>query len=201
MCLAPFALGACREPNARVGANEDLMREHGVIARLCDVYEELARRLVFEPSAPLDAVERAAALMRRFGEDYHERVEEEHVFPRLEKAGKQRELVAALRAQHDAGRRLTDRLAHAREADPARVQEALRGYVRMFRPHLGREDTVLFPAFRELVGGRELGALGDRFEDIERERLGQDGFARAVAEVADLEKRLGIDALAPFALR
>jgi hemerythrin-like domain-containing protein len=200
MCLAPLALGACREKNEDVGANEDLMREHGVIARLLLVYDELVRRMGYEATAPLDVVERAATLMRRFGEDYHERVEEQQVFPRFEKAGKQRELVAALRTQHDAGRRLTDLLVHARTADPARVQETLRGYVRMMRPHVAREDTVLFPAFRALVGGREIASLGEKFEALEHERLGKEGFEHTVSEVAEIEKQLGIDALTPFAL-
>jgi hypothetical protein len=34
----------------------------------------------------------------------------------------------------------------------------------MYRPHEAREDTVLFPALREIVSEQEFGALGEDFE-------------------------------------
>ena len=52
----------------------------------------------------------SAGLVRRFVEDYHERLEEKHVFPRFEKAGELGVLVRVLFEQHQAGRFLTDRI-------------------------------------------------------------------------------------------
>src|SRR5207302_4790012 len=42
--------------------------------------------------------------------DYHEKLEEDYLFPRFEKAHKLVDLTTVLRAQHQAGRRLTDRI-------------------------------------------------------------------------------------------
>jgi hypothetical protein len=81
----------------------------------------------------------------------------------------------------------------------AELAQRLRGFQRMYRPHAAREDTVLFPAFREVVGGaaayRE---LGEQFEDQEHARFGKHGFEEAVAEIAKLEGALGIADLARF---
>jgi hypothetical protein len=44
----------------------------------------------------------------------------------------------------------------------------MRLFIRMYEPHAAREDTVLFPAFRTLVGAKELDALKDIFEERER---------------------------------
>jgi hypothetical protein len=68
----------------------------------------------------------------------------------------------------------------------------------MYRPHAAREDTVLFPAFRELLGGDAYRELGEQLEDGEHARFGEHGFENTVAEVARLEATLGIADLAQF---
>ena len=68
----------------------------------------------------------------------------------------------------------------------------------MYRPHAAREDTVLFPAFRDVVGRAAYRELGEEFEEKEHARFGEHGFRAVVGEVADLERALGIDDLASF---
>jgi hemerythrin-like domain-containing protein len=143
--------------------------------------------------------------VRRFVEDYHERSEEEHVFPRLERAGKLVELVRVLKRQHDAGRVLTvaiQELATSQglgdDAKRKELGDALRQFTRMYRPHSAREDSVAFLEFRALLSGRELDALGDVFEREEERRLGAHGYERMVERVAGLERALGIFELDRF---
>jgi hemerythrin-like domain-containing protein len=187
-----------------VSASEDLMREHGVLDRVLLVYDEALRRLAGRLDLPPDAVSGGARIVRRFIEDYHEKLEEEHLFPRFEKARKLTDLVSILRAQHRAGRRVTDEiqsLATAAslkdDAGRRRLAAALTSFVRMYRPHSAREDTVP-PAFRRLVTPNEYGALGEQFEEKEHQLFGEDGFGKVLDQVAALEKRLGIDDLARF---
>ncbi len=72
----------------------------------------------------------------------------------------------------------------------------LRSFNHMYRPHAAREDTVLFPAIRGLVGAKEYAELGEQFEDKEKTVLGDHGFERAVEEVAGLERSFGVGDLA-----
>jgi hemerythrin-like domain-containing protein len=184
-----------------VPPTEDLMREHGVLRRILLIYGEAARRL--DAKQPLEPaiLTGAATIIREFIEDYHEKDEEELVFPRLRKAGKLDELIAVLIAQHQAGRRLTEqvlKLAPMKsDGDRRPLVEALRSFARMYEPHAAREDTVLFPAFRELLTERELKKLQDVFEDKEK-ALPHGGFETVVAEVAKLERPLGLYDLASF---
>ncbi|HEX8950985.1 MAG TPA: hemerythrin domain-containing protein [Polyangia bacterium] len=187
-----------------VSPTEDLMREHGVLRRILLVYGEVLRRFASGQEVPADALAHAATIIREFIEDYHEKDEEEFIFPRLEKARKLTDLVAVLRAQHQAGRRLTAdvlKLATAAglrsEPTKRQVGEALQKFVRMYEPHAAREDTVLFPAFRALVGEKELAKLQDVFEDKEK-ALPHGGFEKMVDEVARIEQTLGIADLARF---
>jgi hemerythrin-like domain-containing protein len=185
-----------------IGPGEDLMREHGVLRRALLVYREAGRRLAvgeFDAGALADC----ARLIRRFVEDYHERQEEDFVFPRFERANKLTELVSILRTQHQAGRALTEKIqtltTPATLKDPQQRRQlitALDGFVRMYEPHAAREDTVLFPALREIVTPAEYDALGEDFEKRERQLFGGDGFEQAVGKIDAIEKKIGIEDLA-----
>ena len=184
---------------------EDLMQEHGVLRRLLLMYDAMGSRLHQGQEVPLEVLKSATNLIRRFVEDYHEKDEEEYLFPRFEKAGKLAELVKVLYRQHQAGRQLTARLqgllAPGRWGKaPERQQIAayLHTFSSMYRPHAAREDTVLYPAFRSVISAKEFIALGDAFEDKEEKLFGKDGFEKIVAQVADLEKRLGVYQLSQF---
>jgi hemerythrin-like domain-containing protein len=186
-----------------VGPGEDLMREHGVLNRILLIYDEGVRRIGAHQPMAADALHSAAAIIKRFLEDYHEKLEEEHLFPRFEKAGKLADLVGVLRKQHQAGRQLTAGILEATTAAPSdaaasALAEKLRLFAHMYRPHEAREDTVLFPAFRDLVSKEEYERLGEAFEGQETKVLGEKGYERIVEEVAQIERKLGIYELASF---
>jgi hemerythrin-like domain-containing protein len=211
MAGAGLLVAACRkdEPAATrttsaqvidVGAVEDLMREHGVIRRTLVVYRESAARLrTKRASVAPDQLQRAARLIRSFAEDYHEKLEEQHLFPAVKKAGG---LAAAeidtLLAQHRRGREITDfvlavtaKTLAAQNAES--LAKAMEGFARMYEEHAAREDTIVFPAWKKAMSPTELDEMGDRFEAIEHETFGEDGFDDAVDRIAAIEKALGID--------
>ena len=203
--LAGSLPGVAQESEEDVTAPEDLMREHGVLKRVLLVYREACRRIDAKKDVPADSLASAAKVVRTFIEDYHEKLEENHLFPRFEKAGKLVDLVKILRTQHEGGRRVTEvtlQLAnhHAlqAEADRARLAESMRQFIRMYEPHEAREDTVLFPAIRSIISRHEFAALGEDFEKEEQKRFGKDGFETMVDRVAGIEKEFGIYDLAQF---
>jgi hemerythrin-like domain-containing protein len=187
---------------------EDLMREHAALARVLLVYDEIVRRLNSGKEFPPETLANATGLIRRFVEDYHEKLEENHLFPRFEKAGKFVSLVKILLQQHQVGRLLTDRIRRLAapsllksSGERAQVAEDLSLFIKMYRPHKARESTVLFPAFHTVVSREEYDHLGDAFEDEEQKLFGKNGFEKIVDEVAVLEKTLGLDELSRFTPR
>jgi hemerythrin-like domain-containing protein len=184
---------------------EDLMREHGALNRILLIYDEAASRIDAKKDFPPEVLSSAASIVRRFIEEYHEKLEEDHLFPRFEKAGKLTDLVTVLKQQHAAGRNLTRTietnatLAGLRNGSQrAQTRKCLRLFVRMYRPHEAREDTILFPALHGLIDPSDYEELADQFEAKERELFGQDGFEKVVAEIAGLEKKIGLYELAQF---
>lgn len=202
---AVFALGwvpaQAAAPDAEVSPAEDLMREHGALNRILLIYDEAARRLQKGQSVEPKVITDSAGLIRSFIENYHEKLEEQHLFPHFEKANKLVDLVAVLRKQHAAGRGVTALIlkdASAIKTRRAQLILSLESFTRMYRPHEAREDTVLFPAFRQLVSEKEYKELGEQFEDKEHELFGKEGFENNVRKIAELEKQLGIYELAQF---
>ncbi len=195
---AALAVSAGAEKGSEdISPTEDLMREHGVLRRTLLVYREVMRRIDEREPVPVAELQEAARLIRRFVEDYHEKDEEDFIFPRMKKAGQQVELVDILLKQHEAGRRVTAQIMKL-EHQPHELRAALAQFVRMYEPHAAREDTVLFPAFRKLLTPKELDELGDEFEKRERQMFKGDGFGQGVATVTRIEQALGIHSLAQF---
>jgi hemerythrin-like domain-containing protein len=129
-------------------------------------------------------------------------LEENFLFPELEKRNVLVPLVKVLREQHNAGRVITAGFLNNKhsslEGTGFHVEGSCEAFIRMYRPHAAREDTVLFPAFKKLLSAKQLDELGDKFEDEENRRFGDKGFEKTVEKVAAIEKDLGIYDLAQF---
>jgi hemerythrin-like domain-containing protein len=194
-----------KKEEEEVSAAEDLMREHGVLNRVLLIYEEGLRRLRAKEDVPPVVFHRPATLVRKFVEDYHEKLEENFIFPEFEKRQKLTDLVKTLRQQHEAGRAVTDVVLRVATPDQFRKEDSRRelvksveAFIRMYRPHEAREDTVLFPALHKVVSAKQLKDLGEQFEKEEDRLFGDEGFEKTVDQVAAIEKQLGIYDLAQF---
>jgi len=202
---ASVAAAAEEEDVHGVGAVEDLMREHGVLRRALCIYEETARKIHGgEARIDVGAIGETAALFRRFGEEYHERkLEEAQIFPALKKAGgPAAAYVDVLTAQHASGRAVTDYIiAETKKtglADAEAFARTLEAFTLMYQNHAAREDTIVFPAWKEALSASQLAEMSEEFEDIERDTLGKGGFENAVKEIGALEGELGYADIAQF---
>jgi hemerythrin-like domain-containing protein len=201
----PAVTGTPDAQDVPVTPPEDLMREHGVLKRILLIYREGIRRLQADEQDPSHALNASAGIIRSFIEDYHEHLEEQYVFPKLERAGRLTDITSVLRVQHQRGRALTDRMLSATAgatalAQPAReaLVQDMSAFIRMYEPHEAREDTVVFPALRDVLPPKEFRDLAERFEDEEHQRFGPAGFQWVVERVADIEKSLSIYDLSQF---
>jgi len=193
-----------KEEKKAVGAIEDLMREHGVLRRALLVYRQSAARLRAGAAIDPKSIRQTAQLFRDFGENYHERMlEQAHIFPALRKSQSPAgALVVTLIAQHDRGREITDYIrtvtGKGAVGDAEALARAFETFELMYESHAAREDTIVFPAWREGLSERQLHDMGQTFEDIEHRQFGSDGFADAVKQLAAIEEALGFADLAQF---
>jgi hemerythrin-like domain-containing protein len=181
---------------------EDLMREHGVLRRALFVFSEAAVILPSNPPAVwADAIQKAAKLFRTFGEDYHEKkLEEQYIFPLIRQkgvGGPASLYPDDLTQQHNRGREITDYMISVTAAgkigsNAMELSKVLHGFVRMYDAHAAREDTIVFPAWKDLLTADEYDELGDKFENIEHEQFGEDGYENAVKQIAEIEASVGL---------
>jgi hemerythrin-like domain-containing protein len=203
-------LSGCKDEEGEdkeVSPPEDLMQEHGLLNRVLLIYDAGRTRLEAGTPFPLGTLSDAAGIIRTFVEDYHEKQEENYLFPRFKKANQLTDLVDVLLAQHQAGRVLTDQIIQLTkvnalsDSEKQKLIRALTTFNAMYRPHEAREDTVLFPSFRKIVSKHEYDSLGEEFEKNEQRLFGKDGFETQVEKVATIERSLGIFELSQFTPR
>ena len=107
-------------------------------------------------------------------------------------------------AQHNRGREITDYILAVTQgaklgavnAEP--LAKTLEGFVLMYQNHAAREDTIIFPAWNNTMSAEQLDQMGDKFEEIEQQQFGRDGYEDAVKQIGDIEGALGFADLAQF---
>jgi hemerythrin-like domain-containing protein len=182
----------------------DLMREHGVLKRVLLCYREMIAQAQAGGNLNAAHAQGSALIIHDYIEGFHEGLEEGYVFPRL-RSGQLGSVVDTLVVQHARGRVITQFiLTHATAGQLAspgmttRVAAAMQAFDQMYEPHEAREDTVVFPAFRQIVPPAELSDLGTYFAGLERQQFRTDEFTASVNRVAEIEQELGIDNLDQF---
>jgi hemerythrin-like domain-containing protein len=169
------------------------------------IYEEGMRRLQRDEELDPEVFSHTAQLVKTFVEEYHELNEEKYIFPEFERAKKLVDLVELLKSQHRAGRSVTAQILALSAPEKFRAKEnrshlvkACGSFIRMYRPHEAREDTVLFPALRTILNPDQVQELGEKMEKDEERVLGEKGFEKSVEQVGTIEKQLGIYDLSQF---
>jgi hemerythrin-like domain-containing protein len=202
---APVLARETKKPGAdeAAPAPEQLMCGHAILARVLLIYENGLRRAGQGEDIDPAVFTRAAEIAKRFIHDHQEKVEEELVFARFKKAGRMVELVGVLTSQHAAGAKLTDKiLAAALQARNKEPREAMgrdvQALVAMYRPHMAREATDVFPTLRHLVTADEYTEIADEMMKRERQTVGAGGLEKVAKQVAEVEKVIGIQDIGVF---
>lgn len=187
---------------------EDLMREHGVLHRILLIYKDIISRLrgekPYDPYLVHNSARYATDIAKTFIEEYHQALEEQYIFPEFEQNRQYIQLIQTLLKQHDAAKCLSNKtsqlLASFTYSNLQCYQLAylLSLYIRMYEPHSAREDTVVFPAFHNLVSKETFKELGEIFEEIEEQKFGKNGFQTIVQQIALIEQSLGIYSLEQY---
>lgn len=203
--LANVLTGGSSAPSGVVPPGETLMAEHGILKRVLLIYQDAISRLAAGQEPPAAAIHSGALIIHDFIEAFHEALEEGYVFPALQNVKDLVPTLNTLLLQHGRGRQITQLLLEdattaklAGEAARTRVGSALAAFVRMYQPHEAREDTIVFPAYRAMLGPTGVDRVGATFLELERQQFGPNAFADVVHHVASIEQSLDIYDLDQF---
>jgi hypothetical protein len=68
----------------------------------------------------------------------------------------------------------------------------------MYEPHEAREDTEVFPAFRQVTTDRQFALISEQVAEAQHRDYGDNAIAHFLAQIAGIEKQLGIHDLNAF---
>ncbi|MHB0936650.1 MAG: hemerythrin domain-containing protein [Armatimonadota bacterium] len=161
-------------------ATQQLRDEHEGIKTVLTVLEHLAGEMRLGRSVHAGHLEQIIDFLRTFADACHHGKEEEHLFPALNAAGLPSEggPVGVMLHEHTLGRGHIRGMADALERlqagedagdDFARHAQA---YVDLLRAHIDKENDILFTMAENILPPPVQARLAERFETIERERIG-----------------------------
>jgi hemerythrin-like domain-containing protein len=179
-------------------ATDVLSSEHRGIERMLRVLEVAAERLERGEKVPPDVFGRGVDFIRGFADKCHHAKEEKNLFPVLEQCGVS-DPVKVMLAEHQEGRRHVAVLAAALEgyekgdaAAKRSLIENSRAYIALLRAHIGKEDGVLFPMANSALSDAEQEDLAQRFEQVEREEIGEGVHERYHGLIEEMEREMDI---------
>lgn len=175
---------------------EDLMREHGLLDRILLIYEHYIIKIGNGAVIDYDILLSACQIVREFIEDYHEPMEEKHIFAPLLLRNIEVETINELIKQHRISKVITDKtIKYIKMQNAPKVQHYLRMFIWMYKAHETVENTVIFDKFRSISTTQSLHDLGEEFEKSEQARFGSDGYEGILKRIIQMEKKMGIDSL------
>ncbi len=160
---------------------EELITEHNAVLVALQILEKVEAAIA---AGSTDAPEHLGQLIdffRGFVDGCHHGKEEDVLFPELEKRGLPREggPIGVMLAEHEIGRKhirgMSEGLDRLRQGDGRAVsdiRENAAGYRDLLNSHIYKENHILFPMADRLLNDDEAARIIDRFEEIERDRVG-----------------------------
>lgn len=102
------------ENKIEISPTEDLMREHGVLHRILLIYNDALKYLKGQKLNNCiniySVIYNTATIAQQFIENYHQKLEEQYVFPKFSRNPKYIELINTLLNQHNAAHNLTENI-------------------------------------------------------------------------------------------
>lgn len=157
-----------------------LKEEHDLILQALDALEQKIAQL--EHGAPADRgyFEKAVKFLRTFADACHHGKEEHLLFKTMVDRGfpLQGGPIAVMLSEHDLGRSLIRGIADGAASlgkDPGAAKQIIengRGYIRLLRRHIDKENTILFPLADNVLSPQDQEYLQKEFERFEAEETG-----------------------------
>ncbi|MHB1131142.1 MAG: hemerythrin domain-containing protein [Chloroflexota bacterium] len=180
-------------------ATEQLMGEHRAIERVIGLMGLAADSMDAGANPEPVLIGKGVSFFRDFVDKCHHAKEEHALFPAMEQRGVPRQAgpIGAMLADHEAGRVHVRAMAAALPAYEANEPDAratmssnIKGYARVLKAHIQKEDNVLFPLSDRVLDEPTKAALFEEFERIEREETGPGEHEKHLSMIEEMQAKL-----------
>lgn len=177
---------------------ENLMKEHGVLMRILAIYDKVVSDAASGGTFNVSAINRTADLSRGYIGRHHDACEERYIFPKFREAHYIVDIVTELHNQHYAAAMITNQMLALSSTGGDLDENSLQTLKnlcavisRMYRPHMSWEQTIVFPAFYDIVSTDYVKQIQEEMAAEERKILGDTGFRGLVGRLSEIEKEVG----------
>jgi len=157
-----------------------------------DTAPPLVNVLTSYPGAAAEDLEKMIEFFRNFTDRCHHAKEEGHLFVKMQERGMSGESgpIGVMLQEHEEGRQsvraIAKALPSAEKGDSsaiASVRSNLQAYIELLRAHIDKEDNVLYPMADRLLTSADQQTLGEAFEQVEAQEMG-DGIHERYHQLA-----------------
>lgn len=166
---------------------DTLRDEHAMILRALAQLEGLGQAVKLGGGADETVSGWLRDVFSGFVDRCHHAKEEQHLFPALQRHGIPTEggPLGLMLCEHEEGRVLLATMATGHLGQRA---EAIRGYGRLLRAHLDKENYILFPLAEHVLSEDEQRDLAIAFDALERRVAGPGAYELILKRLAELER-------------
>jgi len=175
----------------------DLMEEHRVVERMLAVVSKAADMLDAGQQLDGNVFANAADFFKNFTDRCHHGKEEKLLFVKLVERGLSGEVgpIAVLLREHEDGRAHVRKIAELSskplsERTGSDLVKQVRAYADILKPHIQKEDSVLFPMANWMLTPDDQKELEEGFEEIEEKVMGPGVHERYHHMIEEWEQKL-----------
>lgn len=169
--------------HAHTGSPTQILKdEHTLILQALDGLERKLAALEAGAAPDRTYCEKAVKFIRTFADKCHHGKEEDLLFKTMVDRGfpLQGGPIAVMLSEHETGRAYVREMAEASAGvgqDPAATEKIIRNgraYIQLLRPHIDKENMILYPMADNILSPEDQAQLGKSFERFETEKVGAD---------------------------
>lgn len=182
--------------HAHTGSPTQILKdEHTLILEALDGLERKLAALEAGAAPDRTYFEKAVRFIRTFADQCHHGKEEDLLFKTMVDRGfpLQGGPIAVMLSEHETGRAYVREMAEASASvgqDPAAAGKIIRNgraYIQMLRPHIDKENMILYPMADNMLSPQDQTQLGEAFERFETEKIGADVHEAMMTLQAELK--------------
>ncbi len=182
--------------HAHTGSPTQILKDEHVL--ILEALDGLERKLAaLEAGATPDRAyfEKAVKFIRTFADECHHGKEENLLFKTMVDRGfpLQGGPIAVMLSEHEAGRGYIREMAEASASvgqDKAAAEKIIRNgraYIQMLRPHIDKENMILYAMADNMLSKEDQAQMGEAFERFETEKIGADVHEAMMTLQAELK--------------
>jgi len=184
-----------------MSATQSLKEEHQIILRMTKILNVAASKLEKDENISPQVFRKAVDFIQTFADRCHHGKEQDTLFPLMGQRGipTTEGPIAVMLIEHEQGRRYVKGLAETltnyesgNKAAKRAIVENARGYAELLDQHIYKEDNILYPMGDRVLSQSDNEDLLEKFDKIEKERIGEEKHEYYLNMIEELEKELGI---------